>query len=616
MIAVNNFLVRHKDKLFVFFILFLAAVFRFYRLDFQSLWLDELYTMKEASPSISWRETLDLVLAYEGNPPLFFFLEKIIMSVFGHTAFVARSLSALAGIAGVYAMFLLARCLFNKNAGYIAAFLTCFNWFHIQYSQEARGYCFLFLFTVLSVLGVVNFLKTPGWKKACLAALYSVLLINFHPYGVFVLLALVLVIVFNFIGVEDKMAFLKSCVPALLVFVVGAIPLFSKFREAADVTTSWITMPASEYFVGYFKEYFGSSPFLVPIFCVVILYYLFCVFSEEGSTMNFKEGTLRSGFVLILLWLVMVYFFTYVRSALSTPMLVQRYTIVGLPAYLLMLAGGLSLIKGAWPRGLMVTVILIISFVNMNSLREFYWRPYKTQFKEVTQFVKDAGKDYPVYLSERTYWQHSYYTERAGFKVVFPYTDKEELVDGIIQNVANGKQEGFWMLGAHMEQWLSKEKREALDSLFLLTQVYYLDAWAICCSPKKKETNTLVKKILPKDFKPEYVETKDQESVVTFWGNEFRESKPIQLTAGDYTLKIVSRGTPLENVFPHLEVYSDEQLVGRITNEYTYAPSEGLKLSVKQDTTITLRIRMDNDASNGKTGEDRNSFIKSVLIFQ
>src|SRR5258705_14011908 len=108
-------------------IVLIGFLMRMKGLTHQSLWLDELHTMNEADPSLPWRELFRYLKCCDPHPPLYFVTERIAFSVFGHTEFVARSISALAGTVSIAAMYWLGREMLNNRLGYIAAILVCVN---------------------------------------------------------------------------------------------------------------------------------------------------------------------------------------------------------------------------------------------------------------------------------------------------------------------------------------------------------------------------------------------------------------------------------------------------------------------------------------------------------
>src|SRR6185437_16974622 len=110
-------------------ILLVAFILRFYKLSYESFWLDELHTMNEADPSIPFSQLFGYLRSADQHPPLFFFLERFIFSIFGRSEFTGRFLPALAGVGAVWAMYLLGKELLHRNLGLIAAAITCVNFF-------------------------------------------------------------------------------------------------------------------------------------------------------------------------------------------------------------------------------------------------------------------------------------------------------------------------------------------------------------------------------------------------------------------------------------------------------------------------------------------------------
>ena len=55
-----RFLEKIKTNYLIISILMIAAALRFYRIDFQSIWLDEIITMIECNPKISIKDSYDI----------------------------------------------------------------------------------------------------------------------------------------------------------------------------------------------------------------------------------------------------------------------------------------------------------------------------------------------------------------------------------------------------------------------------------------------------------------------------------------------------------------------------------------------------------------------------
>ena len=106
----------------------------------ESLWLDEYYTLRAAArPTV--REVLDQLAQTDPHPPLYFLFMHGWLKLAGTSAVALRLPSALAGAAGVVAIYILALALLagRRRLALLAAFLLAISPFHFWYSQEARA---------------------------------------------------------------------------------------------------------------------------------------------------------------------------------------------------------------------------------------------------------------------------------------------------------------------------------------------------------------------------------------------------------------------------------------------------------------------------------------------
>ena len=136
----NNLLIRSL----IFLIILLGFVFRFYNINYENLWLDEIYTFWVTDPDVSFSKTYLRLQTTESTPFLYFFLVKIFNKIFGYDPIVGRSFSAFFGFLSIFSVGMLCKK-FAKNKSYL--FATCLislNIFLIVNSQEMRVYIFTF----------------------------------------------------------------------------------------------------------------------------------------------------------------------------------------------------------------------------------------------------------------------------------------------------------------------------------------------------------------------------------------------------------------------------------------------------------------------------------------
>lgn len=151
-----------QKHLVLIVILVFSAGLRIMHLTRESLWLDEIYSIR----FIYTRNLLQLItdsFQTDYHPFLYYALLDSWINVIGCSDFTARALSVSLGAAGVLSAYLLSKIFFkNIRVALFCAFLTAISPVHIQYSQEVRMY-------ILLILAWPLFLVTlhSCWRTCC-----------------------------------------------------------------------------------------------------------------------------------------------------------------------------------------------------------------------------------------------------------------------------------------------------------------------------------------------------------------------------------------------------------------------------------------------------------------
>ena len=130
-----------------------AVVLRLINIDV-SLWLDEILLHKRAS------QPFNEVLG-SSQYPLANLLAWLTLKL-GDTEFTLRIPNLLAGLLAIYALYSFCKKHFSIETGLIGATLLVFNPYHIEYSQDARYYGLMSLFTVLVLSAATAYLIRPS----------------------------------------------------------------------------------------------------------------------------------------------------------------------------------------------------------------------------------------------------------------------------------------------------------------------------------------------------------------------------------------------------------------------------------------------------------------------
>jgi len=150
---------NRKELWWLLLVLLLAAVVRFYKLGYASLWLDEAETIRFSSFPLSRLWVTD----YDNTPPLYYSVIHFLLKI-GHGEFLLRLPSAVFGVLSIAIMYLATRKISGVTAALIAALILSLSFHNIEYSQEARAYSLLGLCLSVSILGLI--MLSVRWNES------------------------------------------------------------------------------------------------------------------------------------------------------------------------------------------------------------------------------------------------------------------------------------------------------------------------------------------------------------------------------------------------------------------------------------------------------------------
>lgn len=460
----NNWI---KSNYIVLLILVLATALRFYHIDYQSVWLDEICSILEANPDIKWSDLEATIMLSDPHPPLYFALLKILFQLFGYTTLVARVFSAIVGVAGVYALYLLGKEINNKNTGLLAAFLLAINSFHIYYSQEVRMYALLVLLTVLSYYRLVVYLKENTYKNAILYGLFTGLMLLTQFFGLFVLVSQVIILLFVFIKKEKthKLLFFKQLLASGLVIIISFLPALNIFIETTKKKYTAIQPTTIDTVFLIFKDFVQQSYILLFLYSGLIVVCIYYVFKEK----------MKLNYLLLFSWIIITLALPILRSYLVTPMIVSRYFITILPAFIILISIAILKFKYAIIKILLLLFLTTVTFYELFIFNDYYNKIAKTQFREITEFIKKENKENDQVVSNLNWYLTFFFNKKQGTQVV------EAVLENHIQEMMSNQNKviSFWYFGAFGTYFnITPEAQAFLDEKFILAHsLDQFDSW-------------------------------------------------------------------------------------------------------------------------------------------
>ena len=167
-------------------VLAIAIAARVFRLD-ASLWYDEILTVV----NFVRLPTLDLVGTYDSfnNHMLYSLAAKLCVSLFGEHPWALRLPAVIFGIAAIAVQWLIARRLLGPWPALATALLLSLSYHHVWFSQNARGYTGLLLWTSAATLAFVDGIARPSWRNWIVYGVCVALAMYVHLSAIFFFMA-------------------------------------------------------------------------------------------------------------------------------------------------------------------------------------------------------------------------------------------------------------------------------------------------------------------------------------------------------------------------------------------------------------------------------------------
>ena len=161
---------RRLHRTILLVILFLALCLRAWGLGEKSLWLDEIMSVENATERftntpVAYSAMIAHLKTFDAHPPVYQTILWLWLHVGRGDGFV-RFPSVLAGLAGIWLAYLVAKRLLGRRAALVTAFLLAISSFHVYYSQEARLNVWIvafFLGQIYLLIRIIDLRGKAGW---------------------------------------------------------------------------------------------------------------------------------------------------------------------------------------------------------------------------------------------------------------------------------------------------------------------------------------------------------------------------------------------------------------------------------------------------------------------
>ncbi len=375
---------------------------RFYKLDSESLWIDELLSINY---SISLSNTLEVVklnwFFAETNPPLYFIFIHLWETLLGHSEWILRLPSAIFGSLSLLAIFHTTKNIFNKKIALFSVIFLALNYTAIYHSQEIRSYSLYLLSSIMFFYYSYLFFSS-SLKKAQLKYLFlwCFILGNTHFIGTF------LVLILSFISICKNntakknyvlLLILLSISPSLFKVLTLAIsnPLLGSWCNGCNITghISWFHKIDLDFFYSTFNYLFISNDIyttctnikndLVLIGLIIPL----IIFAIIKIIYSFKIPAYK----YLALSLTLPFSCLVLISLIYRPIILPRGVIFLIPLCSIFLSIGLSYLNKKLSLIYFIIIALCMIYHLTNHLK-YYSNTKRTQYREASLYIKNDIK--------------------------------------------------------------------------------------------------------------------------------------------------------------------------------------------------------------------------------
>ena len=374
-------------------ILLVGGTLRFYGLTIQSVWSDELASWYFSHTDDAWQ--VFQRVREDIHPPGYFLLLHFTQEAIGDSAWALRLPSAIAGWLSIAAMYFLGRRIYSGREGLIAALFVAVFWAPVYYSQEARSYSLLILFSILTAYfwwGLLQNLRTRRTLPLVEAVMYvlcAVVCAYLHYFGV--LLVALQGVVMAGLAFRSFGKVVLLYLPVGLSYVPWLPGMYYQLTYSRQLG-SWIPEPTPAAFVDFFEFLFNNSvalAILAGILTAVLLLHSLKDFRERREEESgFPSGLLLAGWLLVPIILV------FILSQFSLHLLTSKNLLISLPAAYLLLArsitrtfSGSTLGAGAIYQSVASVGIAGVFLAQLLFSMQYYTAPHKEQIREAVGYI-------------------------------------------------------------------------------------------------------------------------------------------------------------------------------------------------------------------------------------
>ena len=369
-------IINNKENYYLFFILILASVLRFYDAFNIPFTHDEFSALFRANFD-GFSELISGGVLPDTHPAGVQVFIYYWIKFFGDSPFSVKFPFIIMGIASIYFLWMLAKRWFNTTVAIIVALLMATLEFPLMHGQIARPYVsgmFLSLWMVFHWQAYL-FESKERWNRHLFFYVLASALAAYNHHFSLLFAALVGLSGLLFIDRKRIGAFAIAGL-AIFVLYIPHLPIFFSQLEKGGVGGSdgWLGAPEPDFLWQYIRYIFNFSWILLGVAILTFIYSYFSSFKNKAGRKKLA--------LLFLAWFLIPFFIAYYYSIYFNPVIQYSVLIFSFPFFLLFLFAFVKDVNDKMRVLLIVISLPILLFTTLQQ-RQYYKLFYHSPYKEV-----------------------------------------------------------------------------------------------------------------------------------------------------------------------------------------------------------------------------------------
>lgn len=341
----------------------LLVVFTFARCFDNVLWGDEAFSAYLARSSF---QDIVQITAKDVHPPLYYFMTKIFVMIFGESGFILHFVSFIPYLAIIIISCTLIRKKYGRMSSLLLCLLMTTSPLFVQYNIEVRMYSLATLLVFMVALIATKCFEEGTYRQYFLLALFTALASYTHYYCIVMCgLIYVFLLIANVVKKKKKFRVIISGMIASIMYIPWMFILFSTFGRASNNWWANSIPNAISTMEFPFASNFIFSVIMI-VYIMVILLYTAKVLKRKKFLhyeLDFSKFELNSETFMVLMSMI-VYFGTaavgIAVSKIFRPLFLLRYLIPAVILIYAVVATGINKFKNKMIHGVAICILMML----------------------------------------------------------------------------------------------------------------------------------------------------------------------------------------------------------------------------------------------------------------